>query len=193
MSFHISNVPNQNPQRSVKLLGTDSSSNERTVTLSAPQNDASFTADVSLVVPPNDGTSGQVLTTDGAGVLSWGDNSIPVEIPTTTVVSASQTITLADPTNYIVTDTAAITFDLPATTTTGNTWYIGRNTTGTITINPGTNTLTSRVLSISITVPALVVTNGTSDIILNAAAAGKSVKIVALTSTTFLLEATQIA
>lgn len=30
-----------------------------------------MTADVSLTLPPDDGTSGQVMVTDGSGVLSW--------------------------------------------------------------------------------------------------------------------------
>jgi hypothetical protein len=44
------------------------SDNNKIISLEAPD---SLAADYVLVLPPNDGTNGQQLTTDGAGVLSW--------------------------------------------------------------------------------------------------------------------------
>jgi hypothetical protein len=47
------------------------SDNGKVITISAP---SALAADYGLVLPPNDGTSGQVLTTDGSGVTSWSTN-----------------------------------------------------------------------------------------------------------------------
>lgn len=51
-----------------------SSDNGKTISLAAP---ASLSASYTLTLPPNDGTNGQYLSTDGNGVLSWtaGDGS----------------------------------------------------------------------------------------------------------------------
>ena len=48
-----------------------SSDNANSITLDAPN---SLAASYTLVLPPNDGTSGQVLTTDGSGVTTWTTN-----------------------------------------------------------------------------------------------------------------------
>lgn len=47
------------------------STNSNSITLDAP---ASLAASYSFILPPNDGTNGQVLTTDGNGVTSWTTN-----------------------------------------------------------------------------------------------------------------------
>jgi hypothetical protein len=44
------------------------SDNDKGITIKAP---AALAADYVLTLPPNDGTNGQQLTTDGSGVLSW--------------------------------------------------------------------------------------------------------------------------
>ena len=44
------------------------STNSNGVTVTAP---AALAASYTLTLPPNDGTTGQVLTTDGAGVTTW--------------------------------------------------------------------------------------------------------------------------
>jgi hypothetical protein len=44
------------------------SNNDKIISLNAP---GSLAASYSLTLPPNDGTSGQFLSTDGSGVLSW--------------------------------------------------------------------------------------------------------------------------
>lgn len=45
-----------------------SSDNGKTIALTAP---GSLAASYALTLPPNDGTNGQFLSTDGSGVLSW--------------------------------------------------------------------------------------------------------------------------
>lgn len=45
------------------------SDNDKAVAIIAP---AALAADYTLTLPPNDGTNGQFLKTDGTGVLSWG-------------------------------------------------------------------------------------------------------------------------
>lgn len=47
------------------------SNNGNSITLDAP---ASLAASYSFILPPNDGSNGQVLTTDGSGVTSWSTN-----------------------------------------------------------------------------------------------------------------------
>ena len=47
------------------------STNDNTITLDAP---AGLAASYTLLFPANDGSNGQVLTTDGSGVTSWTSN-----------------------------------------------------------------------------------------------------------------------
>ena len=47
------------------------SNNSNTITLDAPN---SLAASYTLLLPPNDGSNGQVLTTDGNGVTTWTTN-----------------------------------------------------------------------------------------------------------------------
>ena len=47
------------------------STNSNGVTVTAP---AALAASYTLTLPPNDGTNGQVLTTDGSGVTTWTTN-----------------------------------------------------------------------------------------------------------------------
>jgi hypothetical protein len=47
------------------------SDNGNAITLDAP---AALAASYTLLLPPNDGTNGQVLTTDGSGVTTWTTN-----------------------------------------------------------------------------------------------------------------------
>lgn len=48
-----------------------SSTNSKTVSVAAP---AALSAAYTLTLPPNDGSNGQVLTTDGNGVTTWTTN-----------------------------------------------------------------------------------------------------------------------
>ena len=54
------------------LLAEDSANGTHTIRVQAP---ASVTANTTLTLPDGDGTSGQVLQTDGAGVLTWANQS----------------------------------------------------------------------------------------------------------------------
>lgn len=47
------------------------SNNGKKITMDAP---SGLAADYTLLLPPNDGTNGQVLTTDGSGVTTWTTN-----------------------------------------------------------------------------------------------------------------------
>lgn len=47
------------------------SNNDNKITLDAPNG---LAASYSFILPPNDGTNGQVLTTDGNGVTTWTTN-----------------------------------------------------------------------------------------------------------------------
>jgi hypothetical protein len=47
------------------------SDNSNEITLDAPNG---LAASYSLILPPNDGSAGQVLTTDGSGVTTWTTN-----------------------------------------------------------------------------------------------------------------------
>lgn len=49
----------------------NASDNGNGITITAP---ASLAANYTLTLPPNDGTNGQVLTTDGSGVTTWTTN-----------------------------------------------------------------------------------------------------------------------
>jgi hypothetical protein len=49
------------------------SNNDKKITLDAPNG---LAADYTLILPPNDGNNGQVLTTDGSGVTTWTTNGV---------------------------------------------------------------------------------------------------------------------
>lgn len=49
------------------------STNSNKITLDAP---AALAASYNFILPPNDGTNGQVLTTDGSGVTTWTTNGV---------------------------------------------------------------------------------------------------------------------
>lgn len=56
----------------ISLNGFEASStNGNTIAVVAP---AALAADYTLTLPPNDGSNGQVLTTDGNGVTTWSTN-----------------------------------------------------------------------------------------------------------------------
>lgn len=49
------------------------SNNANSITMDAP---TGLAASYTFILPPNDGTSGQVLTTDGSGVTTWTTNGV---------------------------------------------------------------------------------------------------------------------
>lgn len=61
------------------------SNNDKVITLDAP---SGLAADYTLILPPNDGTNGQVLTTDGSGITTWTTNGTG----TVTQVATSGTV-----------------------------------------------------------------------------------------------------
>lgn len=81
------------------LLATTSISLEETgagtdtITLQAP---SSIAASYTLTLPVDDGNSGEVLATDGNGVLSWVSNATGITIGTTTITSGTTTRILYD-------------------------------------------------------------------------------------------------
>lgn len=84
---------------------SDGSSNYATIT--APSLSANYT----LTLPVDDGTSGQVLATDGDGALSWETGTGALTIADTAVPYASAADTLTgDDTNFVWDDTANANF-----------------------------------------------------------------------------------
>jgi len=87
------------------------SDNGKKINLDAPNG---LAADYNLVLPPNDGNSGQVLTTDGSGVTTWTTNGVG----TVTSVGGTGTINGLS-LSGTVTSTGSLTlggsFALPAT------------------------------------------------------------------------------
>lgn len=81
------------------LLATTSISLEETgagtdtITLQAP---SSIAASYTLTLPVDDGNSGEVLSTDGSGVLSWVSNATGITIGTTTITGGTTTRILYD-------------------------------------------------------------------------------------------------
>jgi hypothetical protein len=88
------------------------SDNDKKITLDAP---AALAADYTLILPPNDGSNGQVLTTDGSGVTTWTTNGVG----TVTSVGGTGTVN-GIALSGTVTDTGNLSlggnFVLPATT-----------------------------------------------------------------------------
>ena len=88
MSFSVSNPGGKNiikgtnglaqTSNGIQVIGSDSVPSQKNISIVPPTSDASFLADYKLTLPPNAGSSGQVLTTDGAGVLSWSTGASQV-------------------------------------------------------------------------------------------------------------------
>ena len=71
----VVNVENSGSAASALRLFCESN-NAHYLALNAPPH-AQFSGNVELTLPPNTGTSGQFLQTDGNGVMSWGTVSVP--------------------------------------------------------------------------------------------------------------------
>jgi hypothetical protein len=85
------------------------------VSLSAP---ASLSADLTFTLPATDGTSGQVLTTNGSGVLSFATVG---GLAWQSIVTASTLTAVASRGYWIDTTSNACTVTLPASATNGDT------------------------------------------------------------------------
>jgi hypothetical protein len=104
------------------------------VSLSAP---ASLSADLTFTLPATDGTVGQVLTTNGSGVLSFATVG---GLAWQSIVTASTLTAVASRGYWINTTSNACTVTLPASATNGDTIiladYLRTWGTNAVTINP---------------------------------------------------------
>ncbi len=113
----------------------DSDNGTNKVTLIGPAS----TADITLTLPSSDGDSGQVLTTDGSGVLSFATvggayNSWLVKTSAYTALAGDQ---------IIVNSSSAVTITLPASASAGNTVTIKATGGGTVTIGRNSQKINS--------------------------------------------------
>ena len=113
----------------------DSDNGTNKVTLIGPAS----TADITLTLPSSDGDSGQVLTTDGAGVLSFATvsgayNSWLVKTSAYTALAGDQ---------IIVNSSSAVTITLPASASAGNTVTVKATGGGTVTIGRNSQKINS--------------------------------------------------
>lgn len=124
-----------NAQSDVRFADSDSSN---WVALQAP---ATVSTNVTWTLPSTDGTSGQVLSTNGTGTLSWatagGSQSLTLnqQTGTTYTLQASDLNKLVE-----VSNTGAITVTVPANIlSVGDQIHIMQTNTGQITVAKGTN------------------------------------------------------
>ena len=125
-----------NAQGDIRFADADSSN---WVALQAP---ATIAANVSWTLPSADGTAGQVLSTSGAGVLSWATSSggsqsltLNQQTGTTYTLAASDLNKLVE-----VSNTGAITVTVPANIlAVGDQIHIMQTNTGQITVAAGAN------------------------------------------------------
>ena len=113
----------------------DSDNGTNKVTLIGPAS----TADITLTLPSSDGDSGQVLTTDGAGVLSFATvggayNSWLVKTSAYTALAGDQ---------IIVNSGSAVTITLPASASAGDTVTIKATGGGTVTVGRNSQNINS--------------------------------------------------
>lgn len=114
----------------------DSDNGTNKVTLIGPAS----TADITLTLPSSDGDNGQVLTTDGSGVLSFADagggsyNDWLVKTSAYTAVAGDQ---------IIVNSASAVTITLPASASAGNTVIIKATGGGTVTVGRNSQKINS--------------------------------------------------
>jgi len=123
-------------------LGEATANGSNYVAIQAP---ASLAANVTYTLPTSDGTSGQVLTTNGSGTLSWATDATGGGASYSAVRTqsgTSYTLVLGDAGDYIqTTSTTAVTITVPPQSSV--TWaadteiYFEQNNTGQITIAAG--------------------------------------------------------
>lgn len=120
------------------LLTEDPDNGINTVTLQAP---ATLASDYSLTLPVDDGTSGQFLKTDGAGVTSWADAAIVSSVRASRACCGSE----IDPAD------SGVTYNVTASgiALTAGTWDIS----GSATFRPysSATTITETLIGISTT------------------------------------------
>ncbi len=113
----------------------DSDNGTNKVTLIGPAS----TADITLTLPSSDGDSGQVLTTDGSGVLSFA--TVGGAYNTWLVKTSAYTALAGD--QIIVNSASAVTITLPASASAGNTVIIKATGGGTVTVGRNSQNINS--------------------------------------------------
>ena len=113
----------------------DSDNGTNKVTLIGPAS----TADITLTLPSSDGDSGQVLTTDGAGVLSFA--TVGGAYNTWLVKTSAYTALAGD--QIIVNSASATTITLPASASAGDTVIIKATGGGTVTVGRNSQNINS--------------------------------------------------
>ena len=113
----------------------DSDNGTNKVTLIGPAS----TADITLTLPSSDGDSGQVLTTDGAGVLSFA--TVGGAYNTWLVKTSAYTALAGD--QIIVNSARAVTITLPASASAGDTVIIKATGGGTVTVGRNSQNINS--------------------------------------------------
>ena len=113
----------------------DSDNGTNKVTLIGPAS----TADITLTLPSSDGDSGQVLTTDGAGVLSFA--TVGGAYNTWLVKTSAYTALAGD--QIIVNSASAVTITLPASASAGDTVTIKATGGGTVTVGRNSQNINS--------------------------------------------------
>ena len=113
----------------------DSDNGTNKVTLIGPAS----TADITLTLPSSDGDSGQVLTTDGAGVLSFA--TVGGAYNTWLVKTSAYTALAGD--QIIVNSASAVTITLPASASAGDTVIIKATGGGTVTVGRNSQNINS--------------------------------------------------
>jgi hypothetical protein len=120
------------------------------VSLSAP---ASLSANLTFTLPATDGTNGQVLTTNGSGVLSFITPSAGIAFQS--VVKTSGFTAVAGEGYFCNTTSAGFTVTLPASPSAGNQVaivdYAGTFDTNALTINPNSNKIEGGTANLQLT------------------------------------------
>jgi len=113
----------------------DSDNGTNKVTLIGPAS----TADITLTLPSSDGDDGQVLTTDGSGVLSF--STVGGAYNTWLVKTSAYTALVGD--QIIVNSASAVTITLPASASAGNTVIVKATGGGTVTLGRNSQNINS--------------------------------------------------
>jgi len=120
------------------------------IALKAP---ASVSADLTFTLPATDGTNGQVLTTNGSGVLSFATPASGIAWQSS--VKTSGFTAVAGEGYFCNTTSSAFTVTLPATPTAGQQVavvdYAGTFDTNILTINPNSNKIEGGTVNLQLT------------------------------------------
>jgi hypothetical protein len=113
----------------------DSDNGTNKVTLIGPAS----TADITLTLPSSDGDDGQVLTTNGSGVLSF--STVGGAYNSWLVKTSAYTALVGD--QIIVNSSSAVTITLPASASAGNTVIVKATGGGTVTLGRNSQNINS--------------------------------------------------